>query len=33
MFNYEMKLELGIVALKNEIAICQAKKPQTMPLP
>jgi hypothetical protein len=28
MFNYQMKLELGVVALKNEIAIFQAKKPQ-----
>jgi hypothetical protein len=28
MFNYQMKLELGVVALKKEIAIFQAKKPQ-----
>jgi hypothetical protein len=33
MFNYEVKLELGVVALKNEIAIFQGKKPQTIPLP
>ena len=33
MFNYEMKLELGVVALNNEIAIFQAKKPQTITLP
>jgi hypothetical protein len=33
MFNYEMKLEFGVVALNNEIAIFQAKKPQTITLP
>jgi hypothetical protein len=33
MFNYEMKLELGVVALNNEIAIVQSKKPQTITLP
>jgi hypothetical protein len=33
MFNYEVKLELGVVALKNEISIFQAKKRQTIPLP
>jgi hypothetical protein len=27
MINYEMKLELGVIDLNNEIAICQAKKP------
>jgi hypothetical protein len=26
MLNYEMKLELGVVALNNELAIFQAKK-------
>jgi hypothetical protein len=33
MFNYEMKLVLGVAALNNEIAIVQAKKPQTITLP
>ena len=33
MFNYEMNLEFGVVALKNEIAIFPAKKPQIIPLP
>ena len=27
MFNYEMKLDFGVVALNNEIATFQAKKP------
>ena len=27
MLNYEMKLELGVVVLNNELAIFQAKKP------
>jgi len=27
MFKYEMKLELGVVTLNNEIAIFQAMKP------
>ena len=27
MLNYEMKLELGVVTLNNEISIFQAKKP------
>ena len=27
MINYEMKLELGVVALNNEIAIFESKKP------
>ena len=27
MLNYEMKFELGVVALNNELAIFQAKKP------
>ena len=33
MLNYEMKLELGVIGLKKEVAIFQAKKPQTIPLP